>query len=378
MGTIRGFARPQGVRTVRNGVGGEGGDGRACDLGNLAVSHTAATGTAFSGSPAGHCPLGVTAPLAGPEGCSEGAAGARITSGSALTLLHQPLPGLSCLSPPPSFPSAASQPIPAPLSRLAAPKRGSGAGPALCSSCDWEKLQDIYPPAQPEMLTYSHMRGSPEVPASGGTVLRGRNWEATPASRSEPERGSALRPQPLSNPCIPYKPPTSTAYPATRITPNPPNLLSNAGLLRDWRIWGAGGGRRWWRGHPFPLPLSTHSTAASTASRRAFMVRTMWPERCAGRPEERRAGGRAGSRGWGKGGGSAQRVGPGPRAASPLRLPGRASFRFPARENRARGSGGGRNVSAWQRLADGEQSQLSPSRAPKGFFQPPFGSSLFS
>lgn len=91
------------------------------------------------------------------------------------------------------------------------------------------------------------------------------------------------------------------------------------------------------------------------------MVRTMWPERCAGQLEELGAGGRAGRRGWGKGGGSAPRAGPGPRTASPLRLPGHACFRFPARENRGRERGPKESVSAWQRLAEGEQSQLSPT-----------------
>lgn len=121
--------------------------------------------------------------------------GGRITNGSALTLLHQA--GLPLLLPCTFLPPGR---IPARLSRLPAPKK-KRREPALLfvRAADREKLQDIQP--QSRGCSALH-RGKPRSSCSR------RFWKNTPASRSEPQRGS--------NPDIPYKPPTST-----RIAPPP-------------------------------------------------------------------------------------------------------------------------------------------------------------
>lgn len=156
--------------------------------------------------PTGHCPLGVTGHR-------------RLLGGGSRSQNHERL----CPDFAPSAIAGAGLPLPStllPLGCISA--HPSAVIPARCAEngersrpCSLFELQlgkaPGYPPAQPEMLTYSYRRGSPEVPASGGTLLRGRSWKDTPASRSEPYCGSALCLQPLFNPYIPYNPPTSTA-----------------------------------------------------------------------------------------------------------------------------------------------------------------------
>lgn len=191
--------------------------------GSAAAPGCAPQGIVPSGSPR---PAPGTA--GGPEGCSEGAAGTTVTSSSALTLLHQPLPGLGCLPPSTLLPLGCISAHPSAVIPAGCAEKGKRSRLRSLFELQLGKAPG-YPPAQPEMLTYAYRRGSREVPASGGTLLRGRSLKDPPASRSEPERGSALCPQPLFNPYIPYKPPTSTAKPATRITPPTPNLLSGEG-----------------------------------------------------------------------------------------------------------------------------------------------------
>lgn len=94
-------------------------------------------------------------------------------AGAGLPLLSTPRP-LGCIS---AHPSAV---IPAGCA-----EKGERSRPCSLFELQLGKAPG-YPPAQLEMLTYSYRRGSPEVPASGGTLLRGTSWEDTPASRSEP------------------------------------------------------------------------------------------------------------------------------------------------------------------------------------------------
>lgn len=160
---------------VRNGSRLEGKDCRPSDLENLQFS-APATGSTFSpsfgGNPkmcfTGYSPLGATTPHVGHRSLAR----RMLESGSRVSLPR--LGSIShCRAPSPFHPPslrAASQPISAPLSRLAAPQRGSGVSPGLCSSCNWEKAPK-YLHAQLEMHTYTQRHGSPEVPALRGSLL---------------------------------------------------------------------------------------------------------------------------------------------------------------------------------------------------------------
>lgn len=207
-------------------------------LGQLAVltpSNRKPVLSSFGGSPrthsTGHGPLGTTSPHDGhlriPEGCwGWGGAGARISSGSAQTLLHQPLPGLGSISPPPSSPSAASQPISGPLSRLVAPKRRSGVDPGLCSSRNCEKLRNISMHSWRSTHTGT---GAQKFLLQEGHCCQGGLGKTplhplcqTPARLSSvpPPPQPSLQPSPP-----PRKPPTSRAHSTKRSTPPPPSQI---------------------------------------------------------------------------------------------------------------------------------------------------------
>lgn len=265
-------------------------------------------------------------------GCSEGAESPAEFAPSAL-------PGLGCLSsfPAPSSLPAASQPrYPGCLRR-----KNSGAEPALLfvRAADREKLQDT----QPQSRGCSALHG--EKPRSSCSR---RFWEDTPSSRSEPQRGS--------NPDIPYKPPTSP-----RIAPPPP-IRS---LTQGWHRSDGGGA--------VPLPYLSPRTAPRPARRAAA---PSWCGRC-GRSDAQ--GGWASSAlaaGPGAGGGeraAAPPRGPGPAPAPPPPSAPPATPGFVSPLERTGAGKGAVRGACWP----GGRWMVSPSRAPRGFLQPPFGSPVF-
>lgn len=153
METIWGFARPHGVWIVRNGVVEKAGiaDPATWTTCSLMPSNRKHVLPSFGGSPkmrsTGHGPLGGSPPhtsatAACPEGCCAGSRSQDhewlcpdfAPSAIARAGLHLPftLLPLGCIS------ARFGAVIPA---RCAV--WGNGAGPGLCSSCNWEKLQNI-------------------------------------------------------------------------------------------------------------------------------------------------------------------------------------------------------------------------------------------
>lgn len=238
--------------------------------------------------------------------------------------------------------------------------------------------------AQLEMHTYTYRHGSLEVPASRGTPLRGRSWKDTPphTPRKIPARLSSV-PRPPPAPLQTLTPPANLQLPEPTLQdaahPSPPICSQTQG-------WGRTGGPRGetvvaGASPTHPLPLSTHSTAASTANRSAFMV---------GPAEMRRAAGCA--QGWRQGRapgvGKGQRPRPAgrplPRTAFPHRLPRPRPVSFPRSGEPGPGKGAVSVAPVLASLppppplrglrATREQSQLSPRPCLKCFFHPPFGS----
>lgn len=255
--------------------------------------------------------------------------GGRITNGSALTLLHQA--GLPLLLPCTFLPPGR---IPARLSRLPAPKK-KRREPALLfvRAADREKLQDIQP--QSRGCSALH-RGKPRSSCSR------RFWKNTPASRSEPQRGS--------NPDIPYKPPTST-----RIAPPPIHSLTQGWHSSD----GVGA---------VPLPYLCPRTAPRPARRAAA---PSWCGRC-GRSDAQ-GGWRSAALAAGPGAGGGERAaapprGPGPAPAPPSPSASPATPGFVSPLGRTGAGKGAVRGGCWP----GGRWLFSPSRAPRGFFAAPF------
>lgn len=182
---------------------------------------------------------------------------------------------------------------------------------------------------------------------------------------------------------------TSRAHPARRRAHLPP--LQFDPKPRAGEGLGDLGKKRWWLGGdgwvmgkpPPPLPLSTHRTAANTASRSAFMVR--------------RCGQRDAQDGWLRAG---LAIGPGAgggeRPAAPPPGPARAPHRLPPRPSRVRLVSFTRSaepisgkliVHIAPRLARARPAEWAESLAgveptlpwpcPKGFFHRPFSSPPF-
>lgn len=108
------------------------------------------------------------------------------------------------------------------------------------------------------------------------TALRKTPTHTHPAPN--PGTAQLCPPSPFATLTPPCKPPTSRGHPARRSTRTPP--LPPQIICSQTQGWGGTGGTRGQAvaaaQHPPPplrLPLSTHSTAASTASRSVFIVR---------------------------------------------------------------------------------------------------------
>lgn len=341
METIWGFARPHGVWIVRNGVIGKAGIAApatwtTCSLMPSKRKHVLPS---FGGSPkmrsTGHGPLGVTSPHVGHRSLPRRMLGVGVGGGRSQD--HEWL----CTDFAPSAIAGAGLHLPSTLLPLGCISAHFGAViPARCTekgerSRPWSLFElqlgkaPKYLHAQLEMHTYTYRHGSLEVPASRGTPLRGRSWKDTPphTPRKIPARLSSV-PRPPPAPLQTLTPPANLQLPEPTLQdaahPSPPICSQTQG-------WGRTGGPRGetvvaGASPTHPLPLSTHSTAASTANRSAFMV---------GPAEMRRAAGCA--QGWRQGRapgvGKGQRPRPAgrplPRTAFPHRLPRPRPVSFP-------------------------------------------------
>lgn len=148
METIWGFARPHGVWTVRNGADGKAGtaDPATWTTCSLMPSNRENILPSLEGLPQDalyrarslggrhhtHWPLQLAPKDAG--GGGRGCSRSQNQEWLCPDFAPSAIAGAGLHLPSALLPSAASQPISAPLSRLAAPQSGSAAGPSLCSS----------------------------------------------------------------------------------------------------------------------------------------------------------------------------------------------------------------------------------------------------
>lgn len=218
----------------------------------------------------------------------------------------------------PPFPSAASQPISAPLSRLAAAKGGSGATPALCSSCNWERLQNT---------DVHSWRCAPIIQTLKFQLQEEHCWEVLARSLSLSQN---LRQPPAPLSPVPSPTTTSFRYPHAYNFQTTP-CKTQTPLIRSQSRKKLGGPREdvvVSGGSPLTSLYAQHRSQHGEQKR--LHGAAMGPRRCAKRRQARCASGRAERWGREKGTGDAQRSAFKPWAALPLRLPGLRWFRFPA------------------------------------------------